>query len=321
MSRVTLRVIELKENQGTGNALRVAMEHCTYPLAAHMDSDDVSARDRFARQLAFFADHPQVDVLGGCITEFVGEERNITGRRTVPLEDSEIKAYMKKRCPMNHASVMYKKTAVLNAGSYRDWPGNEDYDLWLRMAQDQCVFANLEEDLVNVRTGSDMAARRGGWKYFQSERGIQQCMRRAGLISCPEYLYNLALRFGGEVLAPNWLRRKLFRFLRKPYRPEAENEQQVSGKMTGETISDGETSDERIAGEAFSVTMAVYGGDRPQWFDRALASIITEQTVKPAEVVLVVDGPISRELRDVIHKYEDICAAQTETKEAGDGVL
>ena len=52
----------------------------------------------------------------------------------------------------------------------------------------------------------------------------------------------------------------------------------------------------------FSVAMSVYGRDNAAWFDLALESVI-EQTVRPAEIVLIVDGPVSAELDAVIDKY------------------
>ena len=43
--------------------------------------------------------------------------------------------------------------------------------------------------------------------------------------------------------------------------------------------------------QEFSVSMCVYGGDDPAFFDAALGSVIS-QTVPPSEIVLTVDGPI-----------------------------
>ena len=53
--------------------------------------------------------------------------------------------------------------------------------------------------------------------------------------------------------------------------------------------------------------MCVYGGDNAEWFDTALDSILVHQTVKPSEVVLVVDGPIPQTIQTVIDKYSRIC--------------
>ena len=55
----------------------------------------------------------------------------------------------------------------------------------------------------------------------------------------------------------------------------------------------------------FSVLMAVYKGDNANYFQEALDSIYTN-TITPNELILVVDGPISSELQDVIKSYEVI---------------
>ena len=81
-----------------------------------MDSDDVSVPYRFEQQLKYFASNPNIDIIGGDITEFVGEESNVVGKRAVPEYDAAIKDYMKTRCAMNHVTVMYRKSAVQAAG-------------------------------------------------------------------------------------------------------------------------------------------------------------------------------------------------------------
>lgn len=53
----------------------------------------------------------------------------------------------------------------------------------------------------------------------------------------------------------------------------------------------------------FSVSMCVYGKDNPEWFEMAVDSVLN-QSVKPAEIVLVVDGPVPTELDTIIKKYE-----------------
>lgn len=55
----------------------------------------------------------------------------------------------------------------------------------------------------------------------------------------------------------------------------------------------------------FSVSMCVYGGDSPIWFREALESIYN-QTRLPDEVVLQVDGPVSKEIDSVISHFQEI---------------
>lgn len=55
----------------------------------------------------------------------------------------------------------------------------------------------------------------------------------------------------------------------------------------------------------FSVLMSVYSGENYKFFEEALDSILVNQTLKPNELVLIVDGPIGQELEDVIEKYKE----------------
>ncbi len=54
----------------------------------------------------------------------------------------------------------------------------------------------------------------------------------------------------------------------------------------------------------FSVCMSIYEKDDPQYFNTALESVF-EQTVKPTEVVLVVDGPVPQATSRVIETMTD----------------
>ena len=53
----------------------------------------------------------------------------------------------------------------------------------------------------------------------------------------------------------------------------------------------------------FSLLMAVYAGDTPSFVARALKSDTIEQTLMPNQVVIVCDGPLSRELSQLIDGY------------------
>ncbi len=293
---ISFRTVYLETNQGHGNARRVSLSSCSHDLVALMDADDISLPNRFEKQLEQFAKNPEVSIVGGQIAEFVHEPHNIIAKRQVPEKDRYIKSYMQKRCPMNQVSVMFRLCDVENAGGYLDWFCEEDYYLWIRMAQKGYHFANVPDVLVNVRVGNEMSARRGGWKYFFSEARLQKYMLQNKIINLAQYIYNVAIRFIGEVVIPTHIRTWLFRFMReayneKPQMPRGSIEQKLTDKKHY---------------PPFSVAMCVYGGDNPAWFDAALKSIVC-QTVKPDEIVLVVDGPISQALQDVIDKYKEIC--------------
>ena len=52
----------------------------------------------------------------------------------------------------------------------------------------------------------------------------------------------------------------------------------------------------------FSVLMSLYLKEKPEYLNEALKSVIN-QTVKPNEIVIVYDGPITTELKSVVEQY------------------
>ncbi len=203
-------VIRLPENVGHGNARRIGLEYCTYELVALMDADDISLPDRFEKQIRCFKEDNSLSIVGGNIEEFIGTPDNIIGIRAVPENDKEIKEYLKKRCPLNQVTVMFKASVVEAAGGYIDWFNEEDYYLWIRMFQNNAVFKNLNDTLVYVRVGNEMYSRRGGWKYFSSEAKLQKYMLNNKIINVIDFAINVFLRFVVQVLMPNKVRGLVF---------------------------------------------------------------------------------------------------------------
>lgn len=209
-------VIRIPNNLGHGNARRIGLENCTNELVALMDADDISVPDRFEKQIVCFNRDNNLSIVGGNIREFVNSPENVVGIREVPQSDKEIKEYMKKRCPFNQMTVMFKRTEVEKAGGYLDWYCDEDYYLWIRMFQKGAVFRNLSDCLVLARVGQDMYRRRGGWKYFRSETRLQRYMYKNNIIGIYTFIVNVIIRLIIQVFMPNYIRGFIFkRFARK----------------------------------------------------------------------------------------------------------
>ena len=205
-----------EKNQGLGLALQHGLEVARNEIIVRMDTDDIAIPERCQLQLDYMNRHLDVSIVGGQIEEFIGDIGNVVGKRIVPITDELLKRYLKKRCPFNHMTVMFRKSDILEVGSYQEWFWNEDYYLWIRLAIANKKFANLPQTLVKVRTGTDMYKRRGGIKYFKSERNIQKLMLKNDIISYPRYYINVSERLILQLLMPNCLRGIVFRiFARK----------------------------------------------------------------------------------------------------------
>ena len=207
------KVIRLEVNRGHGEARRIGLENCNCDYVALMDADDISLPNRFELQTEYLASNPDIDIVGGNIAEFIDSVDNIVGKRVVPTEHKDIIEYMKKRCPFNQMTVMFKKESVQKAGGYIDWFWNEDYYLWIRMRECGCTFANIGDVLVNVRSGLDMYKRRGGRKYYLSEKKLQKYMLDCGIINRKTYFLNVLKRWIIQIALPNSIRGWVFRKL------------------------------------------------------------------------------------------------------------
>lgn len=202
------RVIKHPRNRGLGKSLHDGVISCSNEIIFRMDSDDISRADRFERQLDVMQ-KIGVDVVGSNITEFDEKMEKRFGVREVPEKDSEIKRYAKSRNPMNHMTVCFKKSKVLEAGNYLDMPCFEDYYLWVRMMNNGCSFYNIQESLVNVRGGDSMLKRRGGKAYTRKMIAFEKELKRVGFISFGNYYKNVIVRFTSS-LAPVSLRSWLY---------------------------------------------------------------------------------------------------------------
>ena len=209
------KIVPLETNVGLGLALAEGIKHCSYELIARMDTDDIARKDRFEKLLNEFANDGNLDICGSHITEFEDDPSVIVAKRTVPLRQKEIEEYQKRRDAFNHMAVMYKKTAVLNAGNYQSCMLMEDTYLWVRMLLNGARAKNIDDYLVNVRIGKDLYKRRGGLSYYKKYKTGRKAVYKTGYISRRDYRSTLITQFFICIM-PNKLRGFIFkRFLHK----------------------------------------------------------------------------------------------------------
>ena len=207
-----IRRLRLSENHGLGYALCEGLKYCRYELVARMDTDDICKPNRFEVQVEFMEKNHEVDVLGTWIDEFFDVNENVVSIRKVPEGSKGLYEFGKKRNPMNHPTVMFRKSSVLKAGSYQTCMLLEDYYLWVKMLKMGMVFYNIQASLLYFRLSHDIYKRRGRLKYAITEVKFQIELHKIGYLTIFETIRNIASRFFVRVM-PVCIRRRIYRRL------------------------------------------------------------------------------------------------------------
>lgn len=202
-------IVRLEKNGGLANALNKGMKYCKNEIIARMDSDDISEANRMAKQLEALEEQ-HADIVGSYVVEFNGTLSNKGGKRIVPVEDEDIKAFAKKRNPFNHPSVVFKKSKVEAAGGYPRYDYFEDYALWVTMLSQGDKGYNVGEVLVNMRAGDELYNRRGGLGYVKCIVRFNKYMKELGYITTKQFLTQSAARSIVSIM-PNFVRKFLYK--------------------------------------------------------------------------------------------------------------
>ena len=76
--------------------------------------------------------HREIAACGGWIREF-NDTGNYSKIKKMPQTEADIRKYIRYRNPLNHMTVMFRKSVILSVGNYRHFPLLEDYELWCRV--------------------------------------------------------------------------------------------------------------------------------------------------------------------------------------------
>jgi glycosyltransferase involved in cell wall biosynthesis len=209
-SAVDVTLVELTHNVGLAAALEAGLAHCDHEIVARVDADDVSLPHRFATQVPLVSGG--LDLVGSAIVE-IEDDEDAWGRVRVPPSDpAEIERYARFHDPFNHPSVVYRRSAVRDAGGYETLDLMEDYLLFARMIAGGAKVGNVVEPLVLYRVGAGAYARRGGVRLLRSELRLQRELHSEGFTTGPQYVRNVVVR-GGYRLVPESVRRVAYRGL------------------------------------------------------------------------------------------------------------
>lgn len=181
-----------------------------YPYFARMDSDDESLPDRIEKQVGFLKQHREVDIVGGSIIDIDETGRELK-RVNYPVDHEDIVRFFRKRSPMAHVTVMFRRSFFEKAGLYPPVP-LEDALYWMQGLRAGCRFHNMPDYLVRVRRTDDLLRRRSGLRTCWQELKIRLTINRNLGLGTSAYMYAGAM-FGVQLL-PIAIKRVLYDKLR-----------------------------------------------------------------------------------------------------------
>lgn len=163
-------VVKLPVNGGLTKALNAGIKHVTGDLIARMDSDDISAPQRFELQEKFLRENPKIDILGGSMQEF-DDEHECLNVRHYPLTHEDACKYIVKACPLAHPAVMMRRR-IFDEGLHYDerYRMSQDIKLWYDAILAGYRMANLQEIVLYFRQQGDVFRRRSrvkAWNEFK----------------------------------------------------------------------------------------------------------------------------------------------------------
>jgi len=190
-----IRLLEFSQNRGLGPALHDGLLACTHDLVARVDTDDRSLPARFETQVCFLQQAPLVSVVGGMM-----REHNYTNTktksfiRTMPLSHDDISRTARKRNPINHPTVVFRKNDIIASGNYGDYRFFEDYELWARVILREHRLANIARILVETETDAGFFARRRGLSYIHYEIRFARRLYKTKFLSFPQFIQFILTR-------------------------------------------------------------------------------------------------------------------------------
>lgn len=146
-------------NEGLTVSLNKGLDYVTSDLVARMDSDDISASDRFEKQEKYLTDHADIYVLGGSIQEF-DDNHDCLSVRKYPT--SNIRKYISKGAPVCHATTMMRMEMFRDGGlRYNErYRTAQDSALWFQVLKAGYKISNIDTITYYVYVTEGMIKRR-----------------------------------------------------------------------------------------------------------------------------------------------------------------
>ena len=166
-------------NHGAAYTRNRGLETARGSFITFMDADDRCSPERFARQTAFFGQHPQIDLCGSYYTMF-GPDDARKQKIQDPTTHEGIRIQMLFGCPFAMSAVMMRSEAFRCSGvQFRDTMA-EDYQFWVDLS-DHMHMANIPEHLFFYRRWENQLSTSQLDRQTLSAQAIQRDLLRTTL--------------------------------------------------------------------------------------------------------------------------------------------
>lgn len=152
-----------KKKIGLSKILNFGLKKCSNELVFRADADDFNKSNRFKTQLNLYK-NKSFDILGAQVEEKYKKTSFKKKLKSTPkLVDFLF------RNPINHMTVMFKKSEILKVGGYPNITYKEDYALWIKCYLNGLKVKNINKVLVSNYLNDNFFERRSNFVSILSE--------------------------------------------------------------------------------------------------------------------------------------------------------
>ncbi|AAM30837.1 glycosyltransferase family 2 protein [Methanosarcina mazei] len=145
-----IKVIDNENNLGLTISLNIGINNSKGEFIARLDSDDFAEPSRLEKELDHLHAYPEAGLVGSG-AHLINSSGNKIGSMNVMSQPYFVNRFLINLNPFIHSSIMVRKKALDNVGSYREkFRYSQDYDLILRLS-DKYKLSNIALPLIRWR--------------------------------------------------------------------------------------------------------------------------------------------------------------------------
>lgn len=146
-----INIIENTENKGLTKSLNIGISKAKGKYIARMDADDISMPNRFQVQYEYMESHPEVDICGSW-AKLIGNISLLSKRIIkLPIDSEQIKLYALFYNPMNHPSMIIRKSSFESNIYNESFIKAQDYIMIGESIINGKKCANIPQTLIKYR--------------------------------------------------------------------------------------------------------------------------------------------------------------------------